>query len=140
MRLWNHDLPSPDECAYGRHLLIQPVLDQTRFQPEGRLGSLPANRAVRRVSGMSAGPPIAIEICAAQRTALCAKSELMHRSKQPLHSITSSADANSVGGIVRPSGLGGLEIDGDVPGARLKKIEIAAISYLRDFFQREDND
>jgi hypothetical protein len=36
---------------------------------------------------------------------LCANSGLMHRSKQHLYSITSSARASTVSGTVRPSAL-----------------------------------
>ena len=65
-----------------------------------RVGSVALHRYGRDARGMSAVPPIATESVPRNKTSLCAKTGLMHRSKRGvwfamLHSITSLAPASS---------------------------------------------
>ena len=58
----------------------------------------------------SAFHPKATVLLRRRETSKCAKSGLMHRSKQHLYSITSSAQARSVGGTSRASALAVLRL------------------------------
>jgi hypothetical protein len=56
----------------------------------------------------------------------------MHRSKQHLYSITSSAVASKEGGTVRPKRLRGLKVDGELELGWLlnRQVGAAVVSFL----------
>ena len=77
---------------------------------EPPMSQLGQSRRFGDVCDMSALPPTTAVMMQCRERQKGANSELMHCSKKPLHSITSSASASSLSGISRPSAFAVLRL------------------------------